>query len=111
MYLLYIQSKRYKREIQSIKKSVGLKMSLLYIFVSENFINYYLFSKPHFCKRIRKKKFNGDNLTSISNNNSNFGESKKSTIISLFVDNPENIILLNEAKEAPTENNNSNVVY
>ena len=55
LYISYIQSKRYKREIEGIKNNLGLKMYLLYEFVSENFINYYDFSQPHFCKNIALK--------------------------------------------------------
>ena len=51
LYNLYTQSKRYKREVEIIKNNSGLKMMLLYKFVSENFINYYLYTKPHFCKK------------------------------------------------------------
>lgn len=50
LYISYIQSKRYKREIESIKYNLGMKMLLLYEFVSENFVNYYTFSQPHLCK-------------------------------------------------------------
>ena len=49
LYISYIQSKRYKREIESIKYNLGMKMLLLYEFVSENFVNYYTFSQPHLC--------------------------------------------------------------
>jgi len=52
LYISYLQSKRYKREIEYIKFNLGIKMLLLYEFVSENFINYYTFSQPHFCKNI-----------------------------------------------------------
>ena len=72
LYSSYIQSKRYKREIEGIKCNLGLKMLLLYEFVSENFINYYTFSQPHFCKNnnlknleINKEK---ENDTSSQNN-------------------------------------------
>jgi len=51
LYKLYAQSKRYKREIKIIKNNLGKKMMLLYKFVSENFINYYMYTKPHFCKK------------------------------------------------------------
>ena len=51
LYNLYTQSKRYKREVEIIKNNSGLKMMLLYKFVSENFIKYYLYTKPHFCKK------------------------------------------------------------
>ena len=56
LYKSYLQSKRYKREIECIKYNLGIKMLLLYEFVSENFINYYTFSQPHFCKNISLKK-------------------------------------------------------
>ena len=72
LYISYIQSKRYKREIESMKKNLGIKMLLLYEFVSENFINYYAFSQPHFCKNNILKKSEkhkeNDNET-ISQNN------------------------------------------
>ena len=55
LYLSYIQSKRYKREIENIKINLGLKMYLLYEFVSENFVNYYTFSQPHFYKNVALK--------------------------------------------------------
>ena len=54
LYKLYIQSKRYKREVNIIKNISGIKMMLLYKFVSENFINYFLYTKPHFCKKSQK---------------------------------------------------------
>ena len=56
LYISYLESKRYKREIECIKYNLGIKMLLLYEFVSENFINYYTFSQPHFCKNISLKK-------------------------------------------------------
>ena len=52
-----MQSKRYKREIEGIKTNLGIKILLLYEFVSENFINYYTFSQPHFCKNANIKNF------------------------------------------------------
>jgi len=60
LYSTYLQSKRYKREIEGIKTNLGIKKLLLYEFVSENFINYYTFSQPHFCKNanIKNIEFN-----------------------------------------------------
>ena len=55
LYISYIQSKRYKREIEGIKNNLGIKMHYLYEFVSDNFINYYTFSQPHFCKNLNLK--------------------------------------------------------
>ena len=57
LYSTYLQSKRYKREIEGIKTNLGIKMLLLYEFVSENFIKYYIFSQPHFCKNANIKNF------------------------------------------------------
>ena len=63
LYSTYLQSKRYKREIEGIKTNLGIKMLLLYEFVSENFINYYTFSQPHFYKNanIKNIEFNEEN--------------------------------------------------
>jgi hypothetical protein len=66
LYRLYIQSRRYKREIEIIKNYSGVKMMLLYKFVSENFINYYLYNKPHFCKKNPKKIKNNDNSNIVN---------------------------------------------
>lgn len=74
LYISYIQSKRYKREIESIKYNLGMKMLLLYEFVSENFVNYYTFSQPHLCKNNNLKHNNKkgekekDNDLSTQNN-------------------------------------------
>jgi hypothetical protein len=54
LYILYIQSKRYKNEVIDIKKKFGYKMMILYQFVSENFINYYYYTKPHVNKKSHK---------------------------------------------------------
>ena len=91
LYLLYINSNRYKRESKYIKNNIGIKMYLLYELVSDNFVNYYLFSKPHFCKNTNKKQLNENGANKISNcqNNLLYEESKKSTIISLFIDESE----------------------
>ena len=56
LYYIFIDSKRYKREVEVIKNNSGFKMSLLYQFVSENYYNYYLFSKPRLNKKKGKKK-------------------------------------------------------
>lgn len=81
LYLLYIESMKYKKEIDIIKKYIGIKMFYLYIFVSENYINYYLFSKPHFCKNNNAKKIYNEKVV--------VEESQKSTI-SFSFDKSEN---------------------
>ena len=81
-------------------------MFLLYTFVSDNFVNYYLFSKPHFCKSYNnRKKLNnkeGDIISIVPNNPSN-EISKKSTIISFFIDE-------SESNEKNTESNETNKI-
>jgi len=74
-------------------------MFLLYLFVSENYVNYYLFSKPHFCKNLKRKKLlnknkNDNEKITICHNNNNtiYCESKKSTIFSVIIDESENNI-------------------
>ena len=63
LYLQYVQSKKYKRMLELIKNKKGIKIAKLYQFVSDNFINYYLFSKAH----IKKNNL----LTDESKQNSN----------------------------------------
>ena len=94
LYILYTQSKRYKSELETIKKYLGIKMSLLYKFVAENFINYYLFTKPHYCKKSIKniKNISNDdndisnayknNKKNITNNNHNKNKDFKTSISS-----------------------------
>ena len=79
LYMQFIQCKQYKRRIELIKNKKGEKVAKLYQLVSDNFINYYLFSKAH----IKKKSKNGENgqnsnteLTNIDVNNK--GESQES---------------------------------
>ena len=69
LYSFYIQSNRYKKEIESMKKQKGIKMVLLYQFVSENFINYYHYSKPHVKKNSRHTEVNNFDNNFIINNN------------------------------------------
>ena len=68
LYTSYIQSKRYKREIEGMKYNLGIKMLLLYEFVSENFVNYYIYSQPHFCKNNLLKNSEKNNETNSQNN-------------------------------------------
>ena len=67
LYLEYLQSKRYKKECELMKKQKGIKSIFLHQFVAENFINYYSYSKPH----IRKLKKMNSKKESIENNNNN----------------------------------------
>ena len=54
LYSQYIKSKNYNRTLELIKSKKGNKITKLYKFASENFINYYLFSKAHIKKNIKK---------------------------------------------------------
>ena len=67
LYSLYIQSKRYKKEIESMKKKKGIKITLLYQFVEENLFNYYYYSKPH----TKAKKLQKENSMIINYNTNN----------------------------------------
>ena len=67
LYLEYLQSKRYKKECEIMKRHKGIKSIFLHQFVAENFINYYSYSKPH----IRKLKKMNSKKESIENNNNN----------------------------------------
>ena len=66
LYLQYVQSKKYKRMIELIKDKKGIKIAKLYQFVSDNFVNYYLFSKAH----MKKNNFLNDGSTQNSNKDS-----------------------------------------
>ena len=75
LYSLYIQSKRYKKEIESMKKKKGIKITLLYQFVAENLVNYYYYSKPHpKINKLQKPKSMNINYNTNNNNiyNNNF---------------------------------------
>ena len=70
LYSIYIQSNRYKKEIKLLKKKEGIKMAFLYQFVSENFLSYYYYSKPHIKKQknIETNNNNSENISFINNN-------------------------------------------
>ena len=67
LYSVYIQSKRYKKEIELMKKRKGTKLTYLYQFVAENLVNYYYYSTPHTKDDIIFKEKNV-NKNYISNN-------------------------------------------
>ena len=74
LYSIYIQSKRYKRELESMKRQKGIKMVYLHQFVAENFISYYCYSKPHIKKNKNietRNNVNDNNNNNINNNNIN----------------------------------------
>ena len=79
---MFIDSKRYKREVESIKNNSGVKMSLLYQFVSENYYNYYLFSKPRINRKKRAKNEKNNNNDKTDNNNVTLNETKNSSVAS-----------------------------
>lgn len=82
LYYIFIDSKRYKREVESIKTNSGVKMSLLYQFVSENYYNYYLFSKPRINRKKRAKNEKKNNNDKTNNNNVTLNETKNSSVAS-----------------------------
>ena len=103
LYYQYINSKRYKSEVDYIKNNLGLKMELLYKFVAENFVNYYIFTKPHYCKNAKRKIKNENNennyvyknlINKDNNKNSqNFKKSMDSTVTSVVINNADDHIL------------------
>ena len=71
LYLQYIQSKKYKRTLELIKTRKGIKIAKLYQFVSENFVNYYIFSKAHMKKNFRKINQGQNSKAEILKSNDN----------------------------------------
>ncbi len=76
LYFQYIQSKQYKRMIDLIKTKKGIKIAKLYQFVSDNFINYYVFSRAH----IKKSNKNGETEqnSNLEQSNDNINNNEKS---------------------------------
>ena len=70
LYSAYIESNRYKKEIELIKKRKGIKIAFLYQFVAENFISYYSYSKPNM-KRIKMFQVIKENINNTTNKNNN----------------------------------------
>ena len=76
LYFQYIKSKQYKRMIDLIKTKKGIKIAKLYQFVSDNFINYYVFSRAH----IKKSNKNGETEqnSNLEQSNDNINNNEKS---------------------------------
>ena len=76
LYFQYIKSKQYKRMIDLIKTKKGIKSAKLYQFVSDNFINYYVFSRAH----IKKSNKNGETEqnSNLEQSNDNINNNEKS---------------------------------
>jgi hypothetical protein len=106
LYLIFIESHRYKKEIELMKKQKGIKLAFLHQFVAENFINYYSYSKPH----IRKNKLleNNGNNNNINNNNitNNYSNNK---IYNIKKPNNNNSNLLFNINTIDNKNGNKNV--
>ena len=84
LYSAYIESNRYKKEIESMKKRKGIKIALLYQFVAENFISYYNYSKPPMKKItifevIKEITKQNENINTNSNNSGNINSNVKDT--------------------------------
>jgi hypothetical protein len=67
LYLEYLQSKRYKKESEIMKKQRGINVLFLHQFVAENFIKYYSYSKPHI-KKLKNKNSKNNNVEDNFNN-------------------------------------------
>ena len=70
LYSFFIESNRYKKEIELMKTRKGNKIAFLHQFVAENFISYYCYSRPHI-KKIKTFKEDLENNDNIKNNNTN----------------------------------------
>lgn len=90
LYSVYIQSKRYKRELESMKKQKGIKIVFLHQFVAENFVSYYCYSKPHVKKNKNYEVYNDNN----NNNNHSKGTNNNNLSNILHVEN-EGIVNIN----------------
>ena len=76
LYFQYIQSKQYKRMIDLIKTKKGIKIAKLYQFVSDNFINYYVFSRAHIKKS--NKNWETEQNSNLEQSNDNINNNEKS---------------------------------
>ena len=75
LYNIFIESKRFNKEISYVKSKDGKRIGLLYEFVSLNFVAYYKYGKPHFAKSKEISSQNGNNeTTSKFNDNSDKNE-------------------------------------
>ena len=79
LYFQYIQSKQYKRMIDLIKTKKGIKIAKLYQFVSDNFINYYVFSRAHIKKSNKNGETEQNSNLEQSNDNTNNNEKSPSS--------------------------------
>ena len=104
LYLLYLKSKRFKREIDLMEKTRGIKVALLYQFIAENFLNYYYFSKPH-TKRIKEP----DNNITKSNNKVSFVD-KKENENNIQKDNKDLLIYKNKNENENNIQKNNKVL-
>ena len=79
LYFQYIKSKQYKRMIDLIKTKKGIKIAKLYQFVSDNFINYYVFSRAHIKKSNKNRETEQNSNLEQSNDNINNNEKSPSS--------------------------------
>ena len=120
LYSIYIQSKRYKRELESMKRQKGIKMVYLHQFVAENFISYYCYSKPHIKKNKNiearnnvkdnnNNNINNNNINNINNiNNNNINNNINNNMIDYNNINNNNINYNNINNNNNNYNNNIN---
>ena len=109
LYSIYIQSKRYKRELESMKRQKGIKMVYLHQFVAENFISYYCYSKPHIKKNKNIETPNNVNDNNNNNiNNNNINNNLNNNMIDYNNINNNNINYNNINNNSNNNNNNIN---
>ena len=105
LYLEYLQSKRYKKECEIMKRHKGIKSIFLHQFVAENFINYYSYSKPHLrkLKKINLKESKIENNKNEKNNKINSSDVKtkesvgiKFNVINVKIEAKKNYFVINK---------------
>ena len=110
LYCEYIQSKRYKKEIELIKKQKGSKIATLYEFVAKNFINYYCYSKPHLRKRKSLPINIGNNNKVVDNNDKKNAKKNNNNAIFKIKNFDDNIITKNIVNNDKDNCNNINEI-
>ena len=87
LYGIFIESKRFNKEISYVKSQDGKRIGLLYEFVSLNFVAYYKYGKPHLAKGKEISSQNGNNETTSKFNDNN----GKNEISDIFINNNNDI--------------------
>lgn len=102
LYRTYMESERFKKDIEDVKKHDGKRNGILYEFVAKNFVTYYLYSKPHIIKSKDDVDDAGDNNINIGDNNSNINISTNNNNITNIIE--EGLKMTSENEESYKNN-------